>query len=774
MDHSIGKIEKNLYRLICSFLLSCIFAFHFGPYLGICYEGVTCAAILFVVIFFVALFIFLVEKYKWIAILVALAVGIAVATLAGWSTVYELISGYVAWIYGGAEINATGSEMYSVVQMAWVGIVSYGLQVIMEKVFYIKIIFGISLAGLLVYFLFSGYEASRAGVIFSMAFLVLLVAEWTELTWKKEKQRQGNAYMLRIMLFIGVFFLLTLLMPVSDEPYKWEFVKETAEYCGEKLRLLAYDIFQSEDTYDLALSGFSDEAKLGSGIVEDDREIMLVTCDRDMRTNLYLAGKYFNTFENMGWMAYQQEEYYDRNIDTLQTSYAVLKYGSQDINLALMKITLDVVYQDLNTAYLFAPGKLFIVEDEEKQTIDYTIGDGSIFFHNNQNYGSGYQTVFYQMNSSIQPFVDFLETPVEYDEALWNRTLTRYQQTTGIYIKYEQLEEYEQRCYNDYMIAPVLSSQVQEYLDEVTEGCESDMDKLLAIESELKSYTYTTTPGKLPEEVVDETGFLDYFLLESQKGYCTYYATAFVLLARAEGFPARYVQGYCVPMYGKDSETVLSSMAHAWPEVYLEDIGWVAFEPTPSYSESRSFEEEKKEYVPYGSNYYAQTQPENVTEDETNFQDGDEVKLPEFVNRPEKSNAFLIKLILFVAAALILVWIFFMLGAKIIYKRKSVQEKYRLKVKRNLKLLGVLGMKLSETETLAEYRSRVDAKLKDSVRLEFIADYEDVIYGDRDANEMLVNNADKQYGELLIYLKKKSYYLYLQYKVFKILRCDVV
>ncbi len=773
MDRSIGMVEKNLYRLICSFLLSCIFAFCFGSYLGICYEGGICAVILFAVIFFVSLFVFLLEKNKWVTLFTALAVGIAVGTLAGWSTVYEFISGYVAWLHGGAEISGMGSALYSVIQMAWISIFSYGLQVIMERFFFIKLVFGFFLAGLLVYFLFSRYEISHMGVLFSLSFLVLLVVEWTELTWKKEKQRHGNAYMLRIMLFIGVFFFLTLWMPVSAEPYKWEFVKETVEYCGEKLRMLANDIFQAEDTYDLALSGFSDEGKLGNGIVEDNREIMLVTSDVEMRTNLYLAGKYFNTFENMTWMAYQQEEYYDRNIDTLQTSYAVLKYESQDINLSLMKITLDVVYQDLNTAYLFAPSKLYIVEDENQQKIDYIIGDGSIYFHNNQNYGSGYQTVFYQMNSSIQLFVDFLGTPVEYDEALWNRTLTRYQQTTGIYIKYEQMEEYEQRCYNDYMIAPALSSQVQEYLDEVTKDCERDIDKLLAIESELSSYTYTMTPGELPEDVVDETSFLDYFLLDSQKGYCTYYATAFVLLARAEGFPARYVQGYCVPMYGENSEMVLSSMAHAWPEVYLDGIGWVAFEPTPGYSESRDFWAESRQDSPYDNNYYAEMYQENTALEEMNSEDGDMANLAEFTNRPENSNAFFIKLLLFVVTGLVFALIFVTLGAKILYKRKPVRERYLLKVKRNFKLLAVLGVKILETETPAEYSKRTGMVLKDAIGLEFIEDYEDVIYGNKMVDEMLINRVDEQYKEGLVYLKKISRYKYLQYRVFKILRCDV-
>ena len=33
--------------------------------------------------------------------------------------------------------------------------------------------------------------------------------------------------------------------------------------------------------------------------------------------------------------------------------------------------------------------------------------------------------------------------------------------------------------------------------------------------------------------------------------------------------------------------TVTANMAHAWPEVYIEGIGWLPFEPTPEYEEIR-------------------------------------------------------------------------------------------------------------------------------------------------------------------------------------------
>ena len=95
-----------------------------------------------------------------------------------------------------------------------------------------------------------------------------------------------------------------------------------------------------------------------------------------------------------------------------------------------------------------------------------------------------------------------------------------------------------------------------------------------------RSFQYTLTP-ELPREDMD---FVEFFLFESQEGYCVHFATAFVVMARSLGLPARYVEGFLV--YGEpDAEgfiNVPNSMAHAWAEVYFEGNGWIRFEPTPS------------------------------------------------------------------------------------------------------------------------------------------------------------------------------------------------
>jgi hypothetical protein len=86
----------------------------------------------------------------------------------------------------------------------------------------------------------------------------------------------------------------------------------------------------------------------------------------------------------------------------------------------------------------------------------------------------------------------------------------------------------------------------------------------------------------------------DYFLFQIKRGYCDYYATAMVVLARAAGLPARLATGYATGAYSAESGafTVTEADAHSWPEVFFPGTGWVAFEPTASRSpvgESQGF-----------------------------------------------------------------------------------------------------------------------------------------------------------------------------------------
>lgn len=113
---------------------------------------------------------------------------------------------------------------------------------------------------------------------------------------------------------------------------------------------------------------------------------------------------------------------------------------------------------------------------------------------------------------------------------------------------------------------------------EIVRGYSDPYTMALAIENYLRQYPYdleVTLP--LPDADV-----VDHFLFELQRGYCDYYASAMVVLARSVGLPARYVVGYAPGRFDPDGEVFLvtGEEAHSWAEVYLDGVGWIEFEPT--------------------------------------------------------------------------------------------------------------------------------------------------------------------------------------------------
>lgn len=62
--------------------------------------------------------------------------------------------------------------------------------------------------------------------------------------------------------------------------------------------------------------------------------------------------------------------------------------------------------------------------------------------------------------------------------------------------------------------------------------------------------------------------------LKAGVGVCQDHAHLFIAVARANGIPARYVCGYLLSESGELHET------HAWAEVWIEALGWIAFDPS--------------------------------------------------------------------------------------------------------------------------------------------------------------------------------------------------
>jgi len=111
-------------------------------------------------------------------------------------------------------------------------------------------------------------------------------------------------------------------------------------------------------------------------------------------------------------------------------------------------------------------------------------------------------------------------------------------------------------------------------------GATNPYDAAAAIETYLRSdkFTYTLTPPKAP----DGQDPLAYFLFNSHRGYCEFFATAMGDMLRSLGIPSRLVSGFGPGVLDTttNSFVVRSEDAHTWVEVYFPKYGWIEFEPT--------------------------------------------------------------------------------------------------------------------------------------------------------------------------------------------------
>jgi protein-glutamine gamma-glutamyltransferase len=97
-------------------------------------------------------------------------------------------------------------------------------------------------------------------------------------------------------------------------------------------------------------------------------------------------------------------------------------------------------------------------------------------------------------------------------------------------------------------------------------------------------FVYTLQPPMLAgAHPVDE------FMFRTRRGFCEHYASAFTMLARAAGIPARVVTGYQGGEFNPFSSRLVirQSEAHAWSEVWLEESGWTRVDATGAVAPER-------------------------------------------------------------------------------------------------------------------------------------------------------------------------------------------
>jgi len=162
--------------------------------------------------------------------------------------------------------------------------------------------------------------------------------------------------------------------------------------------------------------------------------------------------------------------------------------------------------------------------------------------------------------------------PLSYEALSYTRTRAR-----------EPLSLGEQR--QDTRLPPTGNPRTHALAESLHARAGSDAAFVEAVLEHLRTggFTYTTTPKQLGPDSTDD------FLFNTREGFCGHFASAFVVLMRAAGVPARVVTGYLGGEWNPVGAYFLvrQSDAHAWAEVWLAGRGWTRVDPTAAVAPER-------------------------------------------------------------------------------------------------------------------------------------------------------------------------------------------
>lgn len=126
---------------------------------------------------------------------------------------------------------------------------------------------------------------------------------------------------------------------------------------------------------------------------------------------------------------------------------------------------------------------------------------------------------------------------------------------------------------------PSESEDIKKLSEQITGGCQTDYDKLIAIHDWICEYIYydedSLSGGNYPEYNPIE-------VINKRRGVCKGFAYLYATLARSAGIPCSIVSGYALGIDGVDSWAKAESEKtpnHAWNEAYA-DGRWIIIDTT--------------------------------------------------------------------------------------------------------------------------------------------------------------------------------------------------
>ena len=578
-----------------------------------------------------------------------------------------------------------------------------------------------------------------------MALLLILLWLSDELQSRRDNSIKADikGHTVSVAPFILLLAVIIYIFPASAKPYDWHIIEVIRERASIVTRLAGRWLGPNDEDYE-GVIGFSDDGAYWGELHGNNREMLTIFGLGGVDEQIYLTGKIMDDFDGRQWTSKYEETGRDREMDALETMNAVTVYAPDATGRYLRKSHFQISYEDFNTGYLFAPQKVTDLKGPDIYEV------GSQYRSEDQlGYGVSYDVEYYRLNRSSEDLGELIREA----EKNKDRDIAKFAQTYDPKSDPVDMDAYREKIYRYYLPDTEISAEVRDLVTKTTKDATDDYERLCMINDWLYSMDYTQTPGDLPAKVDSPGAFLDYFLLDQKEGYCSHYATAFVLLSRSMGIPARFVQGFRVPTGGDLPATVTGNMAHAWPECYIEGFGWIAFEPTPGHLARNGWVDavdRSDESKAYYNKHIDETE-----DDERSVLDTDEAK-------PSSFKPSLILVPAGFALLFVILFVFMdILITQIRYRRMSITERFYALCHRNRRVLKALGYERAAGETLEELRNRAEKDIG-ADGLWYITDLERILYAGADPSDEMIKKAERCHGILMSTLKdRRNHIVYL-------------
>ena len=245
-----------------------------------------------------------------------------------------------------------------------------------------------------------------------------------------------------------------------------------------------------------------------------------------------------------------------------------------------------------------------------------------------------------------------------------------------------------------YLDLPEIPDRVRQLAAHWTEGLNNPYDQAIALQNNLRQIPYSLDVA-LPPKRAD---VVDYFLFDLQMGYCDYFASAMVVMARSLSIPARLATGYAPGEYDIEEAAYIVTEAdgHSWAEICFPGYGWIPFEPTPARLEP---------VLDAGGGL----SPQEIDELTAPTSAGERLSITTFipVKLRRTSDLFRAALLLVVASIA-----FFMIRRQLRWNRASLIERVAMRWEQFLRWGDHLGLTIMAAQTGSEIAEKLSSLLQ--------------------------------------------------------------